>query len=115
MSVVTGIMLILGVSDDDPGDALGEVQAWIARRYRDQQLKDVSFAAGGYKHPQFVAMSAGINGFVDEDEFAKFVMTRQWWAPENVVLVLQPETGETRVFRAGGYELTRLDELAVEG
>lgn len=108
MSVVTGIMLLTSVSDDD---AIAEVQAWMAEHLRGQQLKDVSDGAGGWKHPQFNALSAGINGFVEEDEFAAFVLSRDWWHPESVILCLQPEEGETRVFRPGNYGLS---ELAVE-
>lgn len=98
MSVVTGIMLITSLNDDD---AISEVQAWLGERRGGQQLIDVSDGAGGHKHPQFEALAAGINGFLEGDEFAAFVMSREWWNPENVVLILQPETGDTRVFRPG--------------
>lgn len=41
---------------------------------------------------------AGYNWF-DEDEFAAFVLSVDWNWPENVVLTIQPEEGETRVWR----------------
>jgi hypothetical protein len=53
---------------------------------------------GGNKHPQIMALGAGINGF-DEDLFATKVMAHPWEYPENVVLVIQPEDGPTRTWR----------------
>lgn len=98
MSVVTGIMLITSLNDDA---AIAEVQAWLAERWGGQVLVDVSDSAGGRKHPQFEALAAGINGFVEDEEFAAFVISREWWNPENVVLIMQPEEGAARVYRPG--------------
>lgn len=45
----------------------------------------------------------------DEDgtvRFAQFVMSRDWHFPENVVLIMQPEEGGTKVFRPKGYRLS---------
>lgn len=99
MSVVTGVMLIVGFGDDLDGEAVVQVQDWLAAHRQGQQLKDVSDQAGGWKHPQFRALAAGINTFLEEDEFANFVISRPWRHPENVVLILQPEEGVTRIFR----------------
>lgn len=95
MTVVTGIMLILGRRDWE-GDPLCEVQTWLAERCDGQQLRDVTEFAGGSRHPQFEAWCAGIN-FLVEDEFTGFVMSRRWRDPENFVLILQPEEGPSRV------------------
>lgn len=102
MSVVTGIMLIVGFGEEERERPLAEVQQWLHDRCG-QKLVDVADHAGGWKHPQFHAMAAGINRFVDEDEFARFVCSRNWSCPENVVLILQPEEGQTRLFRPGSY------------
>jgi hypothetical protein len=111
MSVVTGIMLICCLSDADDAP-LADIRAWLASReyaVGAYELKDVADFAGGSKHPQFAAFSAGCNYFdchgaeTDDgngtEEFAAFVLSRAWNAPENVVLIMQPEEGETRVFR----------------
>lgn len=99
MSVVTGIMLILGYGDDADGAEVAQIQQWLAERYNGQQLKEVDDHAGGGKHPQFHALAAGINYLLDDDEFGEFVVSRTWSGPENVVLIVQPENGATRVFR----------------
>jgi hypothetical protein len=112
MSVVTGIMLLLGAGDWD-GEPLAEVQAWLAGK--GFRLRDTSEGAGGNKHPQFEAWAAGINYFLRVDEFAAFTMSRPWSAPENVVLVIQPEDGASRVFRGGDYEVDRIDVMLDEG
>ncbi|MEO7424959.1 MAG: hypothetical protein ABI036_07220 [Fibrobacteria bacterium] len=83
-------------------DAMTEVQAWLAEKCK-VQLVNVADHAGGGKHPQFQAWSAGINYFDAEDEFVHFVLTRKWECPENVVLILQPEEGATRTFRPFPY------------
>lgn len=103
MSVVTGVMLVLGFGDEEDGDEIAEVQAWLGARYQGQQLVDVADHAGGYKHPQFHALAAGINYLLDDAEFGAFVVSRDWRSPENVVLILQPEEGKTRVYRPGDY------------
>lgn len=97
MSVVTGVMLLVGALDWD-GESLSKVQSWLAERGRGQ-LSDCSDASGGNKHPQFEAWAAGINYFLDVDEFAAFAMSLPWRAPENTVLILHPETGPTQVLR----------------
>ena len=97
MSVVTGVMLIASYEE-----ALAEVQAWLEEKC-EVQLVDVADHAGGGKHPQFEAWSAGINHFDAEDEFVRFVLTRKWECPENVVLILKPEQDATRTFRPFPY------------
>jgi hypothetical protein len=102
MSYVTGVMLICRCGEEEP---LAEIKQWLAERGQDESywtLNEISDRAGGSKHPQFDAFAGGFNYF-DEDEFAYFVMTRQWDRPEGVVLTLQPEETATRVFRPTGY------------
>lgn len=95
-------MLIIGYADDADGEVVAEVQAWLAERGRGQ-LVDVADEAGGFKHPQFHALAAGVNYFLEDNEFAAFVVSRDWRAPWSVVLILQPEEGETKVYRPGNY------------
>lgn len=106
MSVVTGIMLIIGAGDfgEQP---IAEVQAWLYDR-RLPPLVETSDASGGNKHPQFECWSGGFNYF-DDDEFIAFVMGREWLAPENMVLVVQPEEGASRVFRADRHQIDVID------
>jgi hypothetical protein len=101
-------MLVCSLMEED-SPALEEVQTWLAGSKDGQQLRDVSDYAGGGKHPQFLAMSAGINGFWDDEEFIAYVLARNWSDPENLVLVIQPEDGATRVFRPGNYQIDRLE------
>jgi hypothetical protein len=112
MSFVTGIMLIIGPGDFDE-QSIAEVQAWLSER-KWPQLVDVSDASGGNKHPQFECWSAGINYF-DETGFTAFVMSRDWLAPENMVLIIQPEEGSARVYRCDGYSLSSNDAALAEG
>jgi hypothetical protein len=96
MSVVTGVMLLLGAGDWDE-EPFMEVQQWLRERAGNQLIDVAEEGTGGGKHPQFEAWCAGLNYF-DEDEFAEFVLSREWLNPENMVLILQPEAGPTRVF-----------------
>jgi len=104
MSVVTGVMLICSLSDgaeDVDCIAITEIQAWLDARFDGLQLRDVSHSAGGGKSPQFAAFCGGFNYMRDrEDEFARFVMTRMWREPDEMVLVLRPENGPCKVYRA---------------
>lgn len=98
MSVVTGVMLLVSIGDGTDHSIIDEIQAWLKARGRGQ-LAEISDYAGGSKHPQFEAFTAGINYFLEDAEFCEFVLSREWKYPENVVLILQPEDGPTRVFR----------------
>lgn len=102
MSVVTGVILIIGAGDWGEGP-LTEVQGWLSERHKGQQLSEIAEVAGGWKHPQFEAWAGGFNYFLDDEDFVRFVMSREWYSPENVVLVMQPEDGETRVFRPTSF------------
>lgn len=99
MSSVTGLVLMCSLIDGD-GEGRQNIVGlddWLAQRgFR--PLVDVSISSGGTKHPQCVTFHCGYNSF-PEDEFAQHVLSAKWADPENVVLIMQPEDGSTRVFR----------------
>lgn len=104
MSVVTGVMLICALADgdDDPDStAISEIQSWLSDAHWGQQLREISGHSGGGKAPQFAAFCGGFNYMRDrEEEFAHFVTTRTWAEPAEMVLVLRPENGPCKVYRA---------------
>lgn len=104
MSVVSGVTLIFSLGEDD--DALCGAINWWLDDHGFGPLKPLDDHYGGSKHPQINALGGGYNAFL-EDEFAQFIMSREWRAPENVVLVIQPEEGPTRVFAGKGVEVLR--------
>ncbi|MEG3144946.1 hypothetical protein U1839_09790 [Sphingomonas sp. RT2P30] len=108
MSKVTGVALVASCPCVDElingefvivSDPVAEIQVWLKDHCHGAALLEVSDRAGGSKHPQFELWCAGVNYMNVEDEFAAFVMSRRWGAPETVILMLQPEEGVTRVFR----------------
>ena len=112
MSKVTGVALIarspavVGFADEKAlivSDPIAEIQQWLSKHHHGASLVEVADHAGGSKHPQYECRLAGVN-CMSEDEFAKFVMSRRWNRPESVVLTLQPEEGNTRVFRPAFIE-----------
>lgn len=70
---------------------------WL-RQHGFGSLDQVENSLGGSKHPQFFAAGAGFN-FFPADEFEAFFLGLEWENPENAVLIMQPETGPTRVVR----------------
>ena len=115
MSVVSGVTLICGlgetgsadpdVYDDDGTLLLKKLNAYLGslEEHRSPEFVELSDQYGGYKHPQHLVFGAGIN-YLDEDRFAKEILSWPWKNPENVVLIIQPEEGDTRVFRPGYAE-----------
>lgn len=101
MSIVTGVVLCCALTEEDGEDAPIEqvvaINQWLMQRGRGA-LVDVTDHAGGYRHPQMLVFAGGFN-HLDEDEFVRVVLSQSWLEPSNVVLVMQPEEGETRVFR----------------
>jgi hypothetical protein len=107
VSVVTGVVLICSSWDGDEEDEHGNdvptptinaLNVWLSERGFGE-LKSVEKGAGGNKHPQLCIYAAGYNHFGSyEDEFAQVVITADWKEPLNVILVMQPEEGATRVF-----------------
>jgi hypothetical protein len=64
----------------------------------------------GKRFPNHLAFAIGIS-HLDEDAFAAYLMARKWERPENVVLIIQPEHGPTRVWRP----VTRSNHAAQDG
>jgi len=95
MSVVSGVTLLCSCVEDDQMPALN---AWLDSQQIIARFREVSESGGGNKAPQQDIYQAGYNYF-REDEFAAFVGALPWQSPENVVLVIQPEDGKTRVWR----------------
>lgn len=103
MSIVSGITIICSLGEDDSADPnfptlFQRANDWIKAHGVRDALRPVQEFFGGGKHPQCFVAGAGLNYF-SENEFADFVMALPWRDPENVVLVIQPEHGATRVFR----------------
>jgi hypothetical protein len=108
VSVVSGIVLMTSLSDDD-SDAIAAVHKWIADR--GQPGDDVAIrmfgpllrlddAFGGSKHPQLACWGAGYSYFPDE-AFVAFVVAQKWEIPEEVVLVVYFEHDPPKVYRPG--------------
>lgn len=104
MSVVSGVVLCTScaeeeISEDGPVVLFEKINEWLAAK-GSFKLNRVEDSFGGGKHPQMFVAGGGFNYF-PEDEFAEFVMSLPWLFPERVVLIIQPEECETRVFRPG--------------
>lgn len=110
MSVVTGVTLICSVIDghdedesgnDVPTPLIARLNDWLSQQ-KFGPLRAVQEGAGGNKHPQCCIYAAGYNYFGScVNEFIGMVLQADWICPQNVVLVMQPEEGETRVYRVG--------------
>jgi len=104
VSVVSGVVLCTSIAEDcsSPNGQpvlFERIQEWLAEHAGPfQQLNSVEDSFGGSKHPQMFVAGGGFNHF-PEDDFAVFVLSLPWQNPENVVLVIEPEEGATRVFR----------------
>ena len=106
MSVVSGVVLCASCTEeyrnqgeDGPPLWFEQINGWIVKQDRHWgQLKMVEYHFGGRKHPQMCVAGGGFNYF-DEDAFVQIVLAFPWESPENVVLVIEPEDGPTRVFR----------------
>jgi hypothetical protein len=105
MSVVSGITLLTGVSEDyieqedgsDRWPLIERINIWLDER-NFSALTSVEDHYGGSKHPQLTVHGAGFNYF-PEDDFAAFVLSLPWKQPENMLLIIQPEEGPTKVYR----------------
>ena len=102
MSVVSGVVLCTScceeeVSEDGPAVLFVQINEWLSSRGL-FHLVLVEDSFGGTKHPQMFVAGGGFNCF-PEDDFAAYVIALPWENPERVVLIIQPEEGETRVFR----------------
>lgn len=105
MSLVTGLVLVCGVTDggdvmdsiEIPGKNIRAINSWLKER-RFYPLVDVSEHSGGSKHPECCVFCCGYNYF-PVDEFSALFRSMAWDLPEICVLLLKPEEGETRVLR----------------
>lgn len=103
MSVVTSVLLTMSVVEDgfdpDIGDTsrLDEVQKWLAEHGKAPLGHLTPYMPGG-KHPQSETFGGGYNHF-PIDDFREYILNFGWVSPENVVLVMQPDHGETIVVR----------------
>lgn len=108
MSVVSGVTLICRLGEtgnedpnvyDNDGDLLRiKLNDLLKKLDRNCEFTELSEQYGGNKHPQHLIFGAGIN-FLDEDRFIEAVMNWKWKDPTNMILIVQPEDGPTRVFR----------------
>lgn len=104
MSVVSGVVLCTSIAEDcsSPNGQpvlFERIQEWLTEHAGPfQQLSSVEGSFGGSKHPQMFVAGGGFNHF-PENDFATFVLSLPWQNPENVVLVIEPDEGATRVFR----------------
>lgn len=109
MSVVTGLVLMCSLLDGEAptggfelSDNIKHLNSWLMDRgFR--PLKNVAHDSGGSTHPQCMTFHCGYNHF-PEDAFAAQVLSLEWGDPENVILVMQPEEGATRVFSGPHFE-----------
>jgi len=105
MSVVSGVTLLCSLEgcgeeyDEDGIRILSRLNWYLEALGSASHFEELSEHYGGGKHPQQFVFGAGVN-YLDEDRFAEFVLSLPWEDPENVVLVIQPEDGPTRVWRA---------------
>lgn len=101
MSYVSGVLLMVSVCEDGPEDGIpvlvNGLNQWLVTSGH-AALADLTEHARVRKHPQCFMFGAGFNYF-PEDDFAAFVLAQPWELPENVVLLIQPEEGPTRVWR----------------
>jgi len=107
MSVVSGVTLITSLSDGEyqgSGDLLLALNDFLKRAGYDRgSFIEISSFYGGSKHPQCSVYAGGFNHFSGYHEsLITWVAAFKWENPENVVLVIQPEEGETIVFRPLG-------------
>lgn len=103
MSVVTAVTLIYRPNFSDPAK---EINDWL-KLHDFMPLESISRFYGGNKHPQCRVLGAGYNYFTVEEEFIEFIQNISWDSPENMVLIIQPEEGSTKVYRPKGFESTK--------
>jgi hypothetical protein len=95
MSLVSGIMLCTSCAENSRN--LHLIDTWLVANGF-SALHPVDDLCCNGKHPQMNMRGGGYNYF-KEDDFARFVISLDWDFKENVVLIIQPEEGYTRVWR----------------
>ena len=107
MSSVSAITLHTSCIEECTEDGkiliIDRINEWL-RNANFAPLLSVEDAYGGSKHPQVLIYGAGFNYF-PETEFATFILSLPWECPENVVLLINPEEGSTKIFRPQKEEL----------
>jgi hypothetical protein len=114
MSAVIGVTLICALIEARPEDRqrfIDELNGQLKSRAGISLVRttDGAFVGGfeeissryGRRFPNHLAFAIGIS-YLDEDAFAAYLMARKWERPENVVLIIQPEHGPTRIWRPSG-------------
>ena len=106
MSVVTSVILSVSCAEDgfDPEktidrDKIDKINAFLVANGK-MPLAFLTPHMGCGKHPQTMTFGGGYNHF-PEDGFLDFIRALDFEYPENVVLVMQPEEGETFVWSPG--------------
>lgn len=101
MSSVSGVTLICKLNDQDEEGLLSLLNEWLETHGYPRAFQEISDDYGGSKYPQHATFGAGINHFGgNETLLAEYITVElKWDCPENVVLVIQPEEGETKVWR----------------
>lgn len=107
MSVVSSVLLQIHCAENEfteneripdyvpPG--IQRINDWLDERGKMSLVQlDEQMCCG--KHPQTLVFGGGYNHF-PEDDFAEFILSLHWDNPENVVLIINPEEGPTRVWR----------------
>lgn len=94
MSVVSGVVL-LTTSSAEEYSTIALLDRWLTEKGF-AKLADITDHASGSKHPQINILAAGYNYFPEED-FIQFVINLDWNCPENVILMINPEDGRSRV------------------
>lgn len=96
MSWVSGVTLQVDLGEDtDIVEAV--IVPWLKSEGHGT-LEHVEDHYGGRKHPQVTVFGGGFN-YLDDDALAELVMKQRWNNPGNVVLLINPEEGETIVVR----------------
>lgn len=105
MSTVSGILLQVSCIDDrEDSELWAKIDAWMAAHEGGpfRPLVDVTDHLVVHKHPQTYVAGGGYNCF-PEVEFADFVMGLPWERSDNVVLLINPEDGPTKIHCFGSW------------
>ncbi|WP_419952556.1 hypothetical protein [Methylobacterium sp.] len=105
MSVVTGMVLCMGCSEeetyeDGPLVLEERINAWLAEREAGS-LARVERDFGGPKHPQMLVAGIGYRTLLEEDEAAlvSFILGLPWVQPDRLILIVNPEDGDMQIHR----------------
>jgi hypothetical protein len=105
MSIVSGVVLQCSLADGDPSygpiESIIAIEEWLSE-HGHGPLVSVEDHSGGSKHPELSIFVAGYN-LLNEDAFARHVLSLPWEMPERLVLTIRPQDGPTRIFRPPGF------------